>query len=198
MRFLFITFFAFFHNLSMGMVIEGFEDFGVVTTPVHVSKGITAVPLDPIAEEPRVTAISKGVSVKYRSTSIKDVTEIVRIAFTTAVANSLDPYLVIAVIAAESGFMRKAFNRSGATGLMQVMAKVHKAKVKGRNLFDPKVNLEIGVSILSDCFKRHTTKRRALGCYNGATTVTKIDSYYRKVTHKQNDIRILANFLENA
>lgn len=195
MRFLFILFFAFFHTLSMGMVIEGFEDFGVVTTPVHVSEDVKATTLQPIAEAPNVLAISTGVTAKYRNANLKEITEVVKIAFTAATTNRIDPYLVIAVIAAESGFIRKAFNRSGATGLMQVMAKVHKAKIKGRNLFDPKVNLEVGVGILSDCFKLHTTKRRALGCYNGATTAKKIDSYYRKVTHKQNDIRTLANFL---
>ena len=63
-----------------------------------------------------------------------------------------DPYLVNAVIRAESAFDIRAFSPAGAMGLMQLMpstgrrlARKHKIRIKSvRDLFDPKINTRLG------------------------------------------------------
>lgn len=63
-----------------------------------------------------------------------------------------NPYLVNAVIRAESAFDTRAFSPAGAMGLMQLMpstgrrlARKHKIRIKSvRDLFDPKINARLG------------------------------------------------------
>jgi hypothetical protein len=70
----------------------------------------------------------------------------------------LDPNLVKAVIAVESGFDPNAVSDKGAVGLMQVLpatgerygVRAERKKSVGAKLADPKLNLEIGTRYLSD------------------------------------------------
>jgi soluble lytic murein transglycosylase-like protein len=64
-------------------------------------------------------------------------------------------------------------------------------KLKGRNVFDPHVNIQTGVKILSNCLKKHRTNKRALGCYNGVRSVKGIQAYYDKVSKKRERIKRL-------
>lgn len=58
---------------------------------------------------------------------------------------------ILAVIAVESSFNPKAFNRSGATGLMQVIHKWHPEKVQdSESLFDIATNVRVGTQILDE------------------------------------------------
>ncbi len=70
----------------------------------------------------------------------------------------LDPTLILAVIAIESGFNPFAQSPMGAQGLMQVMTQVHSDKYDlfGGKLaaFDPLANLRVGVKVLQDCIER--------------------------------------------
>ena len=75
-----------------------------------------------------------------------------------AAAHGVDPYLVNGVIWVESKFHRKARNRSGARGLMQLMPKT--AKALGRALrrpakvYDPAFNVHAGTYYLSRLLAR--------------------------------------------
>ncbi len=80
----------------------------------------------------------------------------------------LDPMLVLAIMRHESRFDPNARSGYGAQGLMQVVPRWHRDKLKGRSLYNPEVAIEVGTWVLQDCWKKfngHTFK--ALGCYLG-------------------------------
>ena len=91
-----------------------------------------------------------------------------------AIAQSLDPALVIAVAAAESAFNVKAVSRKGALGLMQVMpATAERYGVAGRvsegmhAAMEPKTNAQIGTRYLADLLRMFDgDKELALAAYN--------------------------------
>jgi len=86
----------------------------------------------------------------------------------------LDPYLILAVIQTESNFTPKAVSSKGAIGLMQVMPKTgeYVAKdlgisYKGRNsLYDPFVNVKLGIHYLSFLEDQFDSMENALAAYN--------------------------------
>lgn len=92
-----------------------------------------------------------------------------------AIAQSLDPALVIAVAATESAFNVKAVSRKGALGLMQVMpATAERYGVAGRAAdsdvhaaMEPKTNAQIGTRYLADLLRMFDgDKELALAAYN--------------------------------
>ena len=82
--------------------------------------------------------------------------------------------LVLAVMRTESGFYNWARSRAGALGLMQIMpatgemlARQLKIEWAGpETLFDPVVNVRLGVAYLTDLHRRFGTWHRALAAYN--------------------------------
>lgn len=90
-------------------------------------------------------------------------------------AQALEPALVIAVAAAESGFNADAVSRKGALGLMQVMpATAERYGVAGRSAADgrhaamePRVNVQVGSRYLADLLRMFDgDKELALAAYN--------------------------------
>ena len=75
--------------------------------------------------------------------------------------------LVWQVMATESSFDKRAVSSAGAQGLMQVMRRWHPEKVKGRSLFNQKVNVCVGSQILAQYLDQYGTVRKALHAYNG-------------------------------
>ena len=75
---------------------------------------------------------------------------------------------VLNLIGKESSFNQRAISRRGAVGLMQVRQSVHQDKLNGRNPYNPAVNIQVGMTILSDCIKNSYSRTGALQCYNGA------------------------------
>ena len=77
--------------------------------------------------------------------------------------------LLVGLITVESRFNTKAVSSHGAKGLTQVMPRYHKAKIKGRDIFDPRVGIEVGSLVLRDCLnKHHGNHLMALSCYSGS------------------------------
>lgn len=90
-------------------------------------------------------------------------------------AQALEPALVIAVAAAESGFNADAVSRKGALGLMQVMpATAERYGVAGRSgadgrhaVMEPRVNVQVGSRYLADLLRMFDgDKELALAAYN--------------------------------
>jgi len=84
----------------------------------------------------------------------------------------VEPSLIRAIIAVESGFNPRAVSRKGAIGLMQLMPST--ASLFGaRDPFDPEQNIEAGVRYLRYLIKKFGNKRLAVAAYNAGETAVK-------------------------
>ena len=106
-------------------------------------------------------------------------------AFEIGAKAKLDPTLILAIMAIESGFNPFAQSPVGAQGLMQVMTKVHSDKYEnfGGKLaaFDPVTNLRVGVKVLQECIKRAGSVEGGLKFYVGAGNMENDGGYVSKV-----------------
>ncbi len=97
----------------------------------------------------------------------------------------LDPTLILAVMAVESGFNPFAQSPVGAQGLMQVMTGIHSDKYEsfGGKLaaFDPVSNLRVGVKVLQECIQRAGGLHAGLKFYVGAANLEHDGGYAEKV-----------------
>ncbi|MCY7369743.1 MAG: lytic transglycosylase domain-containing protein [Polaromonas sp.] len=106
-------------------------------------------------------------------------------AFEIGLKAKLDPALILAVMAIESGFNPFAQSPVGAQGLMQVMTKVHTDKYDGFGgqlaAFDPVTNLRVGVKVLQECIARAGSVEEGLKHYVGAANLASDGGYAGKV-----------------
>ncbi|MGV2288825.1 lytic transglycosylase domain-containing protein [Trinickia sp. YCB016] len=102
------------------------------------------------------------------------VNDLVKAAFDTGREVGLDPLLLLAVMAIESGFNPYAESGVGAQGLMQVMAKVHSDKFQyfgGTSAaLEPMTNIKVGALVLKDCIARGGSLPGGLRLYVGSTS----------------------------
>ncbi|WP_179404392.1 lytic transglycosylase domain-containing protein [Burkholderia guangdongensis] len=117
--------------------------------------------------------VATYLSRRYRVAQ-EPVGQLVRAAFQTGHDVDLDPLLLLAVMAIESGFNPYAESGVGAQGLMQVMSKVHSDKFQyfggTDTALQPLVNIQVGALVLKDCIARGGSLASGLRYYNGATT----------------------------
>jgi soluble lytic murein transglycosylase len=98
----------------------------------------------------------------------------------SAARHGVDPYLVAAVISAESGFDADGVSPKGAVGLMQLMpetaaeeaATVGLAPVTGDALSDPEFNIELGTTHLARLLERYGDVNAAVVAYNAGMGTT--------------------------
>jgi hypothetical protein len=106
-------------------------------------------------------------------------------AFEIGAKAKLEPTLILAIMAVESGFNPFAQSPVGAQGLMQVMTKVHTDKYEnfGGKLaaFDPVTNLRVGVKVLQECITRAGSVEGGLKFYVGAGNNADDGGYASKV-----------------
>ncbi|HEY4351148.1 MAG TPA: transglycosylase SLT domain-containing protein [Paraburkholderia sp.] len=102
------------------------------------------------------------------------VSELVKAAFDTGHEVGLDPLLLLAVMAIESGFNPYAESGVGAKGLMQVMSTVHSDKFRyfgGQSAaLEPLANIKVGALVLKDCIARGGSLPGGLRLYVGSST----------------------------
>ncbi len=129
-------------------------------------------------------AVAYWLSKKYR-VAPEPLSALVAEAYEIGVRTKLDPTLILAVMAVESGFNPFAQSPVGAQGLMQVMTKVHSDKYEsfGGKLaaFDPLTNLRVGVKVLQECIARAGSMEGGLRFYVGAADVEDDSGYAGKV-----------------
>ncbi len=77
----------------------------------------------------------------------------------------VDPSLVKAIIAVESGFNSNAVSRKGAIGLMQLMPETAE-DYGAKNPFDPAQNIEAGVRYLNKLERKFSEIKLAVAAYN--------------------------------
>ncbi|MES2150284.1 MAG: lytic transglycosylase domain-containing protein [Pseudomonadota bacterium] len=97
---------------------------------------------------------------------------LVSTAYLTAREIKLDPLLILAVMAIESGLNPFAESPVGAQGLMQVMSKVHHEKFQDMGgvqaALNPVANIRVGSLILKDYVQRGGSVEAGLKSYVGA------------------------------
>lgn len=134
--------------------------------------------------------VVQHISRKYR-VQPASVERYVSYAYQSGRAYKLDPYLILAVMATESSFNPRAESRVGAQGLMQVHTRVHKNRFKPygstKMVWQPRVNIQVGTSILADYIKRYGSERRALKAYVGAANLSHDFGYGRKVLKRRDE-----------
>jgi soluble lytic murein transglycosylase-like protein len=110
---------------------------------------------------------------------------LVSTAYTTARDIKLDPLLILAVMAIESGLNPFAESPVGAQGLMQVMSKVHHEKFQDMGgvqaALNPVANIRVGALILKDYVNRGGSVEAGLKTYVGAAAFENDSGYGSKV-----------------
>lgn len=110
---------------------------------------------------------------------------LVSTAYLTAREIKLDPLLILAVMAIESGLNPFAESPMGAQGLMQVMSKVHHEKFQEMGglqaALNPVANIRVGSLILKDYVTRGGSVEAGLKSYVGAAAFAHDDGYGARV-----------------
>lgn len=129
-------------------------------------------------------AVAYWLSKKYR-VAPEPLSALVAEAYQIGIRTKLDPTLILAIMAIESGFNPFAQSPVGAQGLMQVMTHIHRDKYEGFGgklaAFDPVTNLRVGVKVLQDCIARAGSTEGGLRYYVGAANLESDGGYASKV-----------------
>jgi len=159
------------HEATVGMPVElGAIDRATASHPQDLPK--------------QQAAVAYWLSKKYR-VAPEPLSALVAEAYDIGGRNKLDPTLILAIMAIESGFNPFAQSPVGAQGLMQVMTGIHKDKYEnfGGQLaaFDPVTNLRVGVKVLQECIQRAGSLHAGLKFYVGAANLEGDGGYADKV-----------------
>ena len=129
-------------------------------------------------------SVANWISRRYRVAA--DATDmLVSAAYATSSEIKLDPLLILAVVAIESGFNPFAESAVGAQGLMQVMSKIHQEKFQRlggiKAALNPVANIKVGSSILKDYVARGGSVEAGLKMYVGAAAFDNDAGYGARV-----------------
>ncbi|MFC5459220.1 transglycosylase SLT domain-containing protein [Massilia niabensis] len=161
-----------------------------------IDKAPAVVQAEPVASSKQQQHVTSWLAKRYRVAG-DAANMLVSTAYTTAHEMKLDPLLILAVMAIESGLNPFAESPMGAKGLMQVMAKVHHdkfAKVGGpKAALDPAANIRVGALILKDYVKRTGSVEGGLKTYVGAADMDDDSGYGAKVIAEWRRLKLVAS-----
>jgi soluble lytic murein transglycosylase-like protein len=144
------------------------DPFAVVTTVAagHIQAGTAET-----SKEREQRLVTEFIAKRYRVAE-QAVTGFVATAYRAGAQYSVDPLLILAVMAVESRYNPVAESVMGARGLMQVIPKFHLEKLLDHGgedaLLDPDVNIQVGAQILREYTRRFGDTETALQMYAGA------------------------------
>ena len=165
----------------MSWLLERQEAAIGYTEPDAIDRATAANPKDLPRQQ---AAVAYWLSKKY-AVAPEPLSVLVAEAFEIGQKARLDPTLILAIMAIESGFNPFAQSPVGAQGLMQVMTNIHHAKYEnfGGKLaaFDPVTNLRVGVKVLQECIARAGSVEAGLRFYVGAANLENDGGYAAKV-----------------
>lgn len=154
-----------------------------------------ATATDPQDLPKQQAAVAYWLSKKYR-VAPEPLSALVAEAYSIGKRTKLDPTLILAIMAIESGFNPFAQSPVGAQGLMQVMTQIHRDKYDGFGgklaAFDPVTNLRVGVKVLQECIARAGSIEGGLKFYVGAANLEHDDGYGAKVLAEYNRLQMVA------
>lgn len=160
--------------------------YEIALEPIKVKSSELVVNDDGLTEQDylelvRLERVARSISREYRHINYTEAMRVVSLASREAKRNGLTVDFVLGVIATESSFNSRAISHVGAKGYMQVIPKWHQNRIKGRDIYDTEVNIQVGVAFLRECIDRRGSRRGGLACYNGAVTPSKVDEYNTSV-----------------
>lgn len=116
-------------------------------------------------------ALTQFIAKRYRVAD-EVIVDYVDTAFSAGEAHAIDPLLLLAMVATESGYNPIAESVVGAKGLMQIIGKFHPEKLAPHGgetaLLEPTLNIRIGAQILREYQRRLGDLESALQMYAGA------------------------------
>jgi soluble lytic murein transglycosylase-like protein len=136
------------------------------------SAGGTAAPgLVEALQEREQRALAEYIARRWRIAETA-ATAFVSAAYRSGKRYSVDPVLILSVMAIESRYNPVAESVVGAKGLMQIIPKYHLEKLLDHGgeeaLLDPEVNIQVGAQILREYYRRLGDQEAALQMYAGA------------------------------
>jgi hypothetical protein len=163
--------------------------------PVERDAVERATAVDPKDLPKQQAAVAYWLSKKYR-VAPEPLSALVAEAYELGARDKIDPTLILAIMAIESGFNPFAQSNVGAQGLMQVMTGVHSQKYEnfGGQLaaFDPVTNLRVGVKVLQECIQRAGSLQAGLRFYVGAANLENDGGYADKVLAEHARLKLVA------
>lgn len=168
------------NNLGFGQSIAGtLPDISASTEPGPARSAVAANrPLTPTMD-----AVLGFVAQRYR-VAPEPLLPVFEAAQAAASERGIDPLLIVAVIAIESGFNPFAQSNMGAQGLMQIIPRYHQDKAPktsaGSAFLDPVSNVKMGAHILQESIRRQGGLMEGLQYYAGASDDIE-QSYANKV-----------------
>jgi len=140
------------------------------TTEAATAGGADSGTVEPLQEREQ-RALAEFISKRWRIAETA-ATSFVAISYRAGKRYSVDPVLLLAVMAIESRYNPVAESVVGAKGLMQIIPKYHLDKLLDHGgeeaLLDPEVNIHVGAQILRDYYRRLQDQEAALQRYAGA------------------------------
>jgi soluble lytic murein transglycosylase-like protein len=125
-------------------------------------------PPSTIADQGQVLATAKAIQRAAKQLSDREAVTFANLIHLNGEKYSINPKLLLGIISVESRFNPRAHSKHGAKGLMQVMHRIHRDKLRGRDPYRADVSVEVGSRIFKDCMTANRGNvRRALTCYNG-------------------------------
>jgi Transglycosylase SLT domain len=163
--------------------------------PINLVIKDRATAINPQDLPTQQAAVTYWLSKKY-SVAPEPLSALVAEAYDVGARIKLDPTLILAVMAIESGFNPFAQSPVGAQGLMQVMTNIHSDKYEGfggrHTAFDPITNLRVGVKVLQECIRRAGSIEGGLKCYVGAANLKNDGGYGAKVLAEHARLQLVA------
>ncbi len=154
-----------------------------------------ATAADPADLDRQQAAVASWLARRYR-VAPEPVSRLVQEAWAVGQRARLEPTLILAIMAIESGFNPFAQSPVGAQGLMQVMTRVHDDKYLAfggtHAAFDPVSNLRVGVQVLKECIARAGSLEEGLRYYVGAANLPDDGGYAGKVLAEQAHLKSVA------
>jgi soluble lytic murein transglycosylase-like protein len=143
--------------------------------PLETPAAAPAAPLQAVATPETIQqeqrALAEFIAKRWRIAE-EAASSFVSIAYRAGQVHSVDPVLILAVMAIESRYNPVAESGMGAKGLMQVIPRFHLEKLSDHGgeekLLDPEVNIHVGAQILREYYRRLRDEELALQMYAGA------------------------------
>jgi soluble lytic murein transglycosylase-like protein len=144
---------------------------GTGTTAAPAAAGAAVQPVSQAVSLQEQKALAEFIAKRWRIAE-EAAARFVSLAYRAGSAHSVDPVLILAVMAIESRYNPVAESGMGAKGLMQVIPRFHLEKLSDHGgeekLLEPEVNIDVGAQILREYYRRLRDEELALQMYAGA------------------------------